>query len=131
MNAILASTLRKGDAISHPECGQCAGLRLSDESLSPTQKRYLPPRVEWMGVCEAESLPGRKDRAARAEAGEQMPVGSIQKSPPFFPYVQKRTARRPRTFPLNDFQANDTRSDNGRQRMSRIAATRFVYSGDA
>src|ERR1700756_3291723 len=38
---------------------------------------------------------GRKDRAARAEAAETMPVDSIQKSPPFFPYVQKRTARRP------------------------------------
>jgi hypothetical protein len=71
----------------HPECGQYAGLRFSGENLSPTQKRCLPPRVEWMESQEAELLPGRKDRAARAEAGRRMPVGSIQKSPPFFPYV--------------------------------------------
>jgi hypothetical protein len=76
------------------------------------------------GVLEAESLSGRKDRAARAEAGGRMPVGSIQKSHRFSP-TYKRTARRPDRSEI--FSRTTRESDYRQQRMSVIADTLFVY----
>jgi hypothetical protein len=101
-NAIMPITLRKGDAECIPNVASMLACG------SPVRTLARPRSVAFHRVSSGWSLrkPScflrRKDRAARAEAGGRMPVGSIQKSPPFFPYVQIRTAHGPRSFHWND-----------------------------
>src|ERR1700733_2784748 len=110
MNAILMSTLRKGDARSHPECGQYAGLRLSGESLQPEPEALSSTACRVDGVWEAQSRQRHHFQDARIvwqerRLAEEVASRQHPEVPPFFPYVQKRIARSPdRSY------RNDTRS---------------------
>src|SRR4051812_22270352 len=79
--------------ITHPECGQCAGLRRSGERHSPELEALPSTTCRVDGVRSAARLSGCKDRSARAEAGNRTPVAD-QEVKPFFPYVHlsKRAA---------------------------------------
>jgi hypothetical protein len=103
MNAILTSTLRKGDARSHPECGQYAGLRLSGESLQPESEALSSTACRVDGVWEAQSRQRRHFQDARIVRQERRlaeEVASRQhpEVPTVFPLRTKKNSAPPRPF---------------------------------
>ena len=103
MNAILHITLRKGDAQCIPNAASMLACG------APVRTLARPRSVALYRVSSGGSLGSRvaswtqgscgKSGGRRKNAGRQYP-----EVPTVFPYVHKRTARRPRSFRLNGFQ---------------------------
>ena len=102
MNAILVPTLRKGDARSHPECGQYAGLRLSGESLQPEPEALSSTACRVDGVSEAQSHQRPHFQDARIVRQERRLAQECQsaasRSPTVFPLRTKKNSAPPRPF---------------------------------